>query len=207
MASDDTTPLVLEPELAMMATIEQSFKATANVVIKEALKVMDATGLQDPKCLAVLKVASSQLPAHYASVAEAKSKLDDLLKLSEQFQQASLDLSASLAKKDDATAEIRRMIISQEEAIKVMSQAMATTEARETDLMNQLTEIQKKFAAVKSEKEQLFGAYNAQDLELQKLKGSVQGEYDQEINDLKAKVSCLEGDAKKLRADLENWCS
>ena len=191
----------------MKAVMEQAFKAAANVVVDGILKMLDTTSLQDPNCLAALKIASLQLPAQYASVAEAKSKLDDLIKISGQLQQANLDFSTISEKKNKAIAEAKRVIIGLEEALQVTVQAIASAQEREANLMNQIVEIQKTLEAIKTEKEQLLQTHSAQDSEVQRLKSILHEGPDQEINASQERIVSLESEAEKLRSDLKNWRS
>lgn len=198
---------ISDPTVAMNAVIEDAFRGVANSIIDGVLKMLDVTNLQDPNCLTALLMASSQLPAHYACIAKAKEKLDNLIEVATNLQRVHIEFDVLFEEKNKVVTEAKRMIAGQEEALQGMVREIDSAAKLEAEIMNQITEAQRTLEVVKARKQELLQKHSAQDSEVQRLRSVLREEPDQETKDFQARLARLKNEADELQVDLKNWRS
>lgn len=198
---------ISDPTVAMNAVIEDAFRGVANSIIDGVLKMLDVANLQDPNCLTALLMASSQLPAHYACIAKAKEKLDNLIEVATNLQRVHIEFDVLFEEKNKVVTEAKRMTAGQEEALQGMVREIDSAAKLEAEIMNQITEAQRTLEVVKARKQELLQKHSAQDSEVQRLRSVLREEPDQETKDFQARLARLKNEADELQVDLKNWRS
>ncbi|KAL6654731.1 hypothetical protein ACP70R_008196 [Stipagrostis hirtigluma subsp. patula] len=195
---------------AMDAFLEEAFLELARKILGKALEGLDVSTLREPARFAFLKTASARLPTEPASVLTVKAALDELASISSKLQEVYSQFDETLGQKEQAVDAAKNAVATQEAALNATVSEISIVEKQEADLSEELAKLNRALLDVKQKKDQLMQAHSAQDLELKKVRDSLQettARFDQEAIDLEEKTKHFGPKVEKIISSLKNWRS